>query len=123
MTTFEKRIAQSELVQDLDDEGFAARGIACPVDWCSAHAFRFARCGDADGPFEGVHRGRLDAERTVAATWARQMRRTATEGLPLAAGFSRLFEDMPNHGEIPSVVGPRLKRHQRARKLMGINQE
>lgn len=118
-----RRLRQSELVQGLDEEEIASRGVACPVDWCEAHAFRHARCGDADGPFEGIHRGRIDAERTVAATWTRHVKRTATEGLPLAAGFSRLFDDMANAGEIPSVVGPRLARQRRIRKRMGMRRD
>lgn len=118
--TMQKRLQQSELVQGIDDEEFASRGVLCPVDWCEAHAHRHARCGDADGPFEGIHRGRLNGERVVAATTARKVKRTATEGLPLSAGFSMLFDDMANRGELPGVVGPRLKNQRRARKKMGM---
>ncbi len=115
-----RRLRQSELVQDIDDEEFAARGVLCPVEWCEAHTHRHARCGDTDGPFEGIHQGRLNAERVVAATMARKVRRTATEGLPLAAGFSVLFDDMANRGELPGVVGPRLARQRRIRALIKV---
>lgn len=120
MTSIEKRLAQSELVMGLDEDAVAARGVACPVDWCEAYAFRFARCGDADGPFEGVHQGRLNAERVVVATEARRRRATQTENLPLAAGFSQLLRDLENQGDIPGVEGPRLKRQRAAREKLGM---
>ncbi len=49
-----------DLDLDIDERDWVkANPVYCPVPWCTAHDLRHARCGDADGDYEGIHFARI----------------------------------------------------------------
>lgn len=71
--------------------------IYCPVPWCKAHKLRTVGCGDAQGPYEGLHVARLQ----YVKQWARlEQRRSKILG-PLVAAQGRVIQDGIDMGLIP----------------------
>lgn len=53
-------IEDYDLDQELDEHSWLQdHPVYCPIPHCNAHNNRFARCGDADGDYVGIHKARL----------------------------------------------------------------
>lgn len=105
-----------ELVQDVDEDQY--HGVMCPIEWCEAHNAASVNCGDHLGPFVGVHQGRINAKRTQTATTTRRLRALGLSAD--LAGWSEIMRSQANLGNVPGIVGPRLKAKRRARKRLGM---
>ena len=100
-----------ELDMGLDPNGWVEdHRVYCPVSWCSAHNLRDALCGDADGPYEGIHEGRI---REVARTQRREaaalayLTREGFDDPGLTMAFHRLVQDAVDQGTLPGKKGRR----------------
>ena len=111
----------SELDFDTDDLPLLKAGVPCPVTWCTAHVLRSAACGDPEGPFVGVHVGRVNRYRN--GRWATTTQRTLEKMLEAPVSPEMVMavvaiEDGLNCG---LVVGPLTKaqrRQARARRAL-----
>lgn len=62
-----------DLDQTMDEEAWIREHpVYCTIPYCRAHKLRFDRCGDKDGPYEGIHVGRI---RSVKRNQKRMERR------------------------------------------------
>jgi len=82
--------------------------VYCPVPWCSAHALRHARCGDTDGPYEGIHIGRIRRVRTAARRTQRRLVAWQAAGLSvedaiLVEGVTVMLQDAEDRGLVQPV--------------------
>lgn len=119
--TLARRIAQTELVMEVDEDDFARLGIPCPVVWCTAYSDRFALCGDPLGPFCGVHQGRIKNQRHEATHRRRRAQRRGLDPTSLAAGFDQILRDMVDAGDLPFPGTTRYKRMVAARKHLSVH--
>lgn len=96
---------------EVDDQGWVKEHpVYCPVPWCAAHNLRFARCGDQDGDYEGIHVARIKyalgmrcrEQRRVAA-----LKRNGIEDPDVLLGLLRLNQDAIDMGMAPGNPGKR----------------
>lgn len=93
-----------------DDSWVRENPVYCPVPWCKAHKLRTARCGDADGDYDGIHVGRV---RAVQAFMRSHQRRVSLYkeigvGNPERAAWSdRVMQDAIDAGLTPGRKGRR----------------
>ena len=103
----------SDLDQGIDESGWLQEHpVYCPVTWCTAHKFRFDRCGDGDGPYVGIHEARIAYVRQAAALDVRQVRMLMASGLAEAEamqayGVLRLLQDAVDRGDLVGRQGRR----------------
>lgn len=101
----------TELDQEVDEAGWIREHpVYCPVPWCSAHDLRRARCGDGDGPYEGLHVARIEYARGEAARDARQigaLRKLGVGDPELMYGFARMGQEAVDLGLVPGRRGRR----------------
>lgn len=71
------KVPSWELDFDVDHYALKQDRVRCPIHWCEAHRHPGEPCGDADGPFDGAHVGRVRAGRRQEATEKRRAVRLA----------------------------------------------
>lgn len=105
----------SDLDMTVDEESWIKEHpVYCPVSWCSAHNLRHARCGDVDGPYEGLHVARIQYARGESQRVKRQIaniRKMGVSNPELSFGMSQLFQEALDTGLVPLQKG--LKRGRR----------
>lgn len=104
-------LERSALDQDVNEaEWIEAHPVYCPIPWCTANTLRRARCGDQDGPYEGIHVARMRYATGQAARDRSEVLRASTMGLSnpgLAVGLARLHQEAVDMHLVPGRRGRR----------------
>lgn len=88
----------------------AEHPVYCPVPWCTAHAHRHGRCGDKDGPYEGIHAARILYAKGAPARVRQALRKREKAGIPnpgLSLSLAVVVQDAVDTGLIPGRPGRR----------------
>lgn len=87
----------SELDMTVDEETWIEEHqVYCPVPWCCARTLRRSRCGDVNGPYEGLHVARIEYAKGEAKRVQRQLaslRKMGVKDPEMSLGFARLMQD------------------------------
>lgn len=102
---------ECELDMDLDDQGWVkTHPVYCPVPWCSAHNLRYARCGDKDGEYDGIHKARIAYAAKAGERQKRavaRFRRIGVEDPEGAVSIGRMMQDSVDMGFMAGTPGRR----------------
>lgn len=100
-----------ELDQEIDEWGFLRdHQVYCPVSWCSANKLSTDRCGDADGPYEGIHVARIEEVKRSSVRDTKAIRALQKMGMgdpELVLGLGKMIQRAVDSGLLKGRRGRR----------------